>query len=630
MMFCTGLIVACADPSSSTEEMILATPADGALMDASRSNPQDVGAEGRLDISQPDMASTTPSSLDVGLARMDVQVSPLTDMSSFQIDMAATSEAVDMFTSIQPMERRVQGLPLIHDFSNADPDLVDALVRRALDGLGLDAATGPHEQDRIFVGKHYMVWIDETGFYGKMNGLWPLNGESVDLNFVLFDGLRPVNLLIVGEDGNGRWPAGYKGAEHIEFPSDVAEVDDDPNCTTAGLFCAQYSLAEAGPYTDPDIGSWRACNEGRPSFDEHFAPVDIEFTNRGLTLMYEGPLTKQGDFGGSATGSGCHEHFLFSDGVRRRVNLRVGYALYADGLTIDRLLQVRNAVGNPTFDGPFSFIGGFVLSKFPNPHRLKGFHRHVWVETQEVGIDWHERRITLAPQEWTRLPNEVPTRDIVLGWANQPVSLSPYPNFVMGQSLSISNHGPNENGDSGFCLCVVHGGIEMGGGLRTGPVENGRTSAVSVRRLTLHREIPAPPDLAWVYEAESELRNVIGRVETNGRSANTVLDEPGHLAFGPYASDWSDGPKQAVFRMLIDVVSGAPEIVATADIFDATTQEIVASRQILRSNFDLPFTYRNIAFDFDMTGREGHRMETRLYWHDISYLRLDRVTILER
>ena len=201
---------------------------------------------------------------------------------------------------------------------------------------------------------------------------------------------------------------------------------------------------------------------------------------------------------------------------------------------------------------------------------------------------------------------------------------------MAGRSLSISNHGPNENGDSGFCLCVVHGGIEMGGGLRTGPVENGQTSAVSIRRLTLHREVPTAPDPAWVYEAESALRNVVGMVEADGRSANTVLDGPGHLAFGPYASDWSEGPKQAVFRMLIDVVNGTPEIVATADIFDATTQEIVASRQVLRSDFDLPFTYRNIVFDFDMTNREGHRMETRLYWHDISYLRLDRVTILER
>ena len=630
MMFCTSLIVACADPSSSTEEMILATSVDSAFMDASQSYLQDARAEERLGANQSDMAAIPSNPIDVGLAAMDAHMSPLIDMSPPQIDMADTSEAADMAMPIQPVERRVQGLPLIYDFSNAEPNLVDELVRKALEGLGLDAATGPHERDRVFVGQNYMVWIDETGFYGKMNGLWPLNGETGALNFVLFDGLRPVNLLIVGEDGNGRWPAGYKGAEHIEFPSDVAEVDDDPTCTTAGLFCAQYSLAEAGPYTDSDIASWRACNEGRPSFAEHFAPMDIEFTNRGLILMYEGPLTKQGDFGGSISGSGCHEDFLFSDGVRRRVNLRVGYELYADGLAIDRLLQVRNAVGNPTFDGPFSFIGGFVLSKFPNPHRLKGFHRHVWVETQEVGIDWNDRRIEITPQEWSRLPNETPTRDVVLGWANQPVSLSPYPNFVAGRSLSISNHGPNENGDSGFCLCVVHGGIEMGGGLRTGPVNNGQTSAVSVRRLTLHREVPTPPDLAWVYEAESELRNVIGMVETDGRSANMLLDDPGHLAFGPYASDWSNGSKQAVFRMLIDVVNGAPEIVATADIFDATTQEIVASRQVLRSDFDLPFTYRNIAFDFDMAGREGHLMETRLYWHDISYLRLDRVSILER
>jgi hypothetical protein len=29
----------------------------------------------------------------------------------------------------------------------------------------------------------------------------------------------------------------------------------------------------------------------------------------------------------------------------------------------------------------------------------------------------------------------------------------------------------------------------------------------------------------------------------------------------------------------------------------------------------------------DLTGRAGHAMETRLWWHDVTYVRLDRVVV---
>lgn len=432
-----------------------------------------------MDTLTPDMAS---GALDLSVS--DAQI--LADSGRIDLgaeDMSAQPQMDAMVMDINPPERQLAGLPLIHDFSGADIDRVNALVRRAVEGLGLSADTAPNERDRIFVGRTYMVWLDETGFYGKMNGLWPLNGDARTLDFLLLDGLRPVNLLIVGEDGNGYWPGGYQGSEHIEFPNTVPEEDDNPDCAEAGSFCAQYSLGEANPYTDPDIPTWRACNAGRPSFDTHFSPISIVATNRGLRIMYEGPLTKQGDFGGSTDGNGCHQNYLFPDGVRRLVNLRVGYELHVDDHSIDRLLQVRNPVGNPTFDGPFNFIGGFVMTQFPNPHRLKGLDGYLYLDQREVSIQWNDRRLPITPRQWIPLPTDTPARDVVLGWANQRVSLSAFPNFVKGRALSISNHGPNENGDSGFCLCVVHGGIEMGGGLRTGPVDGGRTSDISIRRL---------------------------------------------------------------------------------------------------------------------------------------------------
>ena len=50
-----------------------------------------------------------------------------------------------------------------------------------------------------------VAWIDETSFYGKMNGLWTLNGSVSGLDFTLVDGVRPVNSLVVGEFGLSGW-----------------------------------------------------------------------------------------------------------------------------------------------------------------------------------------------------------------------------------------------------------------------------------------------------------------------------------------------------------------------------------------------------------------------------------------
>lgn len=565
----------------------------------------------------------------------------LRDQSEFDetADMMVASDAVVAVTdmavhnddmgepAIPDMPRTVAGLPRIYDFSGAATGEVDTLIRRALDGLGLDDQSGPSSTDRIFVNRWYIAWIDETGFYGKMNGLWALNGDVDQLEFELLDGQRPVNAFVVGEFGRGEWPGGYKGSEHIEFPNATPEPDDDPNCAEGGSFCAQYSLNEALEYTDEDIGTWRACNPGIPSFSEHFSPIEVSVRPDGIRLMYEGPLTKEGDFGGSSTGVNCHTDFLFPDGIRRRVYARVGYDLSADAQHIDRLIQIRNPQGNPEFDGPFSFIGGFVMSRFPSPHPLKRLHHFTRPKDRAVNVQWNGRRIDLQADAWTAMPTDLPAQDVVLGWANQPVSLSSSPAFAAGKALSISNHGPNENGDTGFCLCVVHGGIEMGGGLRVGSVPGGATSDISIRRLTLHDDVRTAAIFTRIYEAETHLNHGVGRAEADGWAAN-VLDEPGHLIFGPYASDWGDRSITATFRIMIDVVNMSAEEVVTIDIFDATAQEVLASTPLTRSQFNAALAYQDFELNADLSGRLDHQFETRVFWHDISYVRVDRVMVV--
>ena len=526
-------------------------------------------------------------------------------------------------------ERQPVGLPRIHDYTNAPEDHVDQLVRRALSGMGLDERTGPHELDRVFVGRWYMAWIDETGFYGKMNGLWALNGDPNNLDFMLKDGERPVNTFMVGEHGNGSWPGGYMGAEHIEFPNSTPEADDNPSCAQQGSFCAQYSHAEAPHYTDSDIPTWRACNDGSPSWDTHFVPVEVTATTDGLRLVYEGPITKEGDFGGSNNGNNCHADYLFPDGQRRPVFLRVGYDLNAETHHVDRLLQVRNPPGNPDFDGSFSFIGGFVMTAWPTPHHLKRLNRFARVEDSTVNVPWENERVFIEPNRWTSLPSSIPNHDVVLGWARQPVTLSAYSAFTRAQAYTLSNHGA-DNGDSGFCLCTVHGAIEMGGGLISVPVPGGSNSHLARRRLTIHHEDEAPQPRIWRYEAESQLSHDIGRADADGWSASTALDDRGYLAFGPYATDWGNGTRSATFRLMIDLADSRDETVVKLEIYDADDDEIITSRDVLRSDFNAAFEYHDFAIEFDTRNRSTHRFETRVYWRDISYVRLDNVTVRER
>src|SRR5262249_38824958 len=264
------------------------------------------------------------------------------------------------------------------NYSCASSARVIALVTSAIDGLGFDPAggEGPNPGDRVFVGRRYMAWIDQTGFYGKMNALWILDGADGDaLDFALADpDGRPVNFFIPGEDGDGRWAAGYRGAGHVEFPNHTPEANDPASCAN-GDTCNQYGLDEAPPITNPHIPWWSACNGGATHFDTRIDPVSVEVIPGGLKLVYEGPLVKEADMDGNYDGDACHADYLFPDGVRRRVWLRVGYELHGDTNYFDRTMQLRNPSGNPQLAGAMSLIGGFVITEWPAPHYLKRINR---------------------------------------------------------------------------------------------------------------------------------------------------------------------------------------------------------------------------------------------------------------
>ncbi|MBI5508008.1 MAG: hypothetical protein HY903_04575 [Deltaproteobacteria bacterium] len=542
--------------------------------------------------------------------------------------------------------------PLIYNYSGASDARVRELVSEASAGLGFSSSEGPNASDRFFVGKRYMAWIDETGFYGKMNGLWRLNGAAGDaLDIVVRDDGRPVNFFVPGEDGDGRWPAGYPGAEHIEFPNRTPEPNDKQDCAQ-GDWCNQFGLNEAGQFTDGDIPWWRACNNGSPSFQDRFLPVEERAISGGLRLVYEGPLVKEADGDGRWDGDECHADYLFADGVRRRVYLRVGLELFANADHVDRVMQVRNPAGNPAFDGPMSFIGGFVITAWPSPHPLKTIDQFIRPEVRDIPDRDHG--VTLYGGRFNAHNYAETSGDEVMAWLGQPITLSTTAGYVAGKTVTLSHVGGSDNDDVGICFCKVHGGLEMGGGLLHGgislPVAAGRSSAEARRRLTLSGDVaatpptppppttppPAPPPTTTppttftgskTYQAERDLPHGMGRADADGWSAATALDAAGYLSYGPYATDWGAGTVGASFYLLLDNNSADNSNVVTLDVFDATAGVVLATRTVARRQWAQAFSYQAFAVNADLAGRAGHRLEARVYWRDMSYVRLDKIVV---
>jgi hypothetical protein len=367
-------------------------------------------------------------------------------------------------------------LPRVQNFSHLTDARATALADEALRGLGFapGAWDGPRPEDRVFVGDAYVAWIDETGFFGKLNGLWWLAPTtSGDRSFTMrgADG-RPINQLIVGEAGDGAWPKGYRGAEHIEMPNNTPQLDDNQGCAQAGRWCSQFSLDEAGRYTQPGIPWWNLCDPGALGYLEHQEPVEVQATASTLRLVYEARLVKRaGGHWPWSTTTHCHDDWLFPDGERRPVYLRVGYELHADLPQVDRLMQVRNPEGNPDFAGPFSFIGGFVITTWPNPMPEKQLNAFVRPELTDFGDPYLNRPVVAGV--WNTGWSDPIGKDIAFGWLRQPFTLSAVPGAANGRSLRLSLLGPSDNLDAGLCLCQSHGGLEMGGGLlHTAPAED--------------------------------------------------------------------------------------------------------------------------------------------------------------
>ena len=515
------------------------------------------------------------------------------------------------------------------NLSDASDTHVLNVIQEAVEGLGFGASDqrGPQTQDRFVVTQTLLLWIDQTGFVGKMNGLWRLNGASAsNLDFVVRDAGRPLNFLIIGEKGSGQFPPGYPGSEHSEFPNRTPEPNDNPSCANRD-WCNQYAHEEAAPITDGDIPWWSACNDGNVDFGTIFTPIEETINGDFLHLLYEAPLVKVADGDGNYDGDACGEDWLFPNGTRGTVWLQAGFDIPLSGPFVDRLFRFRNEAGNPPFNGPMSLIGGFVLTTWPNPHPQKALHQ--WMNPQENNFTETKTGITLLAGLWNLFTPIFGQGDIIFAWMGQPFGISAFPTEVPGRTAILSHIGESDNDDVGTCLCEVHGGLEMGGGVLHGgislPIGSGETSIFARRRLELPGNVLYPRTM--VYDAVDDFQHGTGEGAADGWGAATGFHDANHMLFGPYTSDWCGFHGTANFFMQVDNTDADDLKVVTVDIFDATAGAVLASREITRTEFNTPFVFQDFALDFDATGIANHALEARVYWHDVSFVKVSTVSI---
>ncbi len=140
----------------------------------------------------------------------------------------------------------------------------------------------------------------------------------------------------------------------------------------------------------------------------------------------------------------------------------------------------------------------------------------------------------------------------------------------------------------------------------------------------LTRRQPLLGDLDFEAEGPS-MAHKTGRRDLDGWSANTAADSANHLLYGPYTTTLPEGKHVATFRLLIDNNSADNLRVVYLDIFDATSNAVLGGLAVTRKMFSATHVYLDFAVPF--TSAAGHSLETRVWWDDRAFIRIDSVSL---
>lgn len=402
------------------------------------------------------------------------------------------------------------GTPFIVNQSSGSDEHVKKLIDEAVSGLGFNSANhdGPNANDLIYVNNYYMAWVDQTGYYGKMNGLWLLdNKQGNSLNFLQstkYNG-RVVNFLGVAEDGDGKWLDSYMGAEHFEVPSYVKENDDN-NAAIGGWYTVNEANPNLGSGGTRSIPWWVCCSgdmNNKQSFAQVNPPDQIDVNNSQLRVKYMAPLTKGVDGDGTYDGDRCQSNVLFNNNIRYPLYLKLGYIFYKDKPYIDRSYQIINPAGNNTIpvNTYMAVIHGLLVTKTTATIPWKG---NLFSYIQPNGQDMKIKRESLPEGVWSKLYDPKAMEDIIgsMQAPNSSYTISSNKSFDAGSSFYHSLYYSDTlnysqvRADVAICQCIAHGGWEIGSGLliNNNPIPAGKTSEEVTRRLGFPQGSPIIDD----------------------------------------------------------------------------------------------------------------------------------------
>ncbi|MCE5199978.1 MAG: hypothetical protein ABFD54_00540 [Armatimonadota bacterium] len=131
----------------------------------------------------------------------------------------------------------------------------------------------------------------------------------------------------------------------------------------------------------------------------------------------------------------------------------------------------------------------------------------------------------------------------------------------------------------------------------------------------------------WNYPAQS-LFHGIGRADGDGWSASTTLDNAGYICYGPYTDSIVAGPMDAVFILQIDNNTLDSLTAVSIDVYDSTTNTVLAARNIKRTDFQS--TGQDNYFHLNFTSPGGSdKLEFRTYWNKTANVKLQSIGIVE-
>ncbi|UVI31083.1 GxGYxYP domain-containing protein [Paenibacillus spongiae] len=127
-----------------------------------------------------------------------------------------------------------------------------------------------------------------------------------------------------------------------------------------------------------------------------------------------------------------------------------------------------------------------------------------------------------------------------------------------------------------------------------------------------------------LYEAENDFGHNTGRLDGDGWSAIAAEHAPGHMLYGPYVADIPTGVHDLAFRMKVGDTSGPDATVASLDIYSPSSDTVLRTKELKKSDFAVPDVYQDILLE-DVNFTLGSTYEFRVYFNDAADVKVDHV-----